>query len=294
MSSPLKRKVYELVASVMRGKHDGLGLFGKLMEKVARYVIFIANAERLSFMNGPQTQNHAPILPNSDIAGLVYDVGANNGDDVEYYLKKGLKVVAIEANPTLASAIRSRFADPVRRGALTVLNVAVGSKSGRALFYVSMDNDKIGSLTRPPDCFGDLIEVDVEVRTLSSIIDEFGDPAFVKVDIEGLDAAILHEMFSTGCMPNLLSAESHSLEILCELIVAGYRKFKVVEGKFVGQRFCNHQITTTWKEMVRHNFPEHSSGPFGDDLPGTWMDIDDTFRYLCQFGLGWKDIHARR
>jgi len=37
------------------------------------------------------------------IQPIIYDVGMNNGDDCEYYLTKGYRVVAVEANPALAS-----------------------------------------------------------------------------------------------------------------------------------------------------------------------------------------------
>ncbi len=32
---------------------------------------------------------------------LIYDVGMHNGADTDYYLKKGAKVVSIEADPQL-------------------------------------------------------------------------------------------------------------------------------------------------------------------------------------------------
>ena len=32
---------------------------------------------------------------------LIYDVGMSNGDDTAYYLHRGFRVVAIEANPLL-------------------------------------------------------------------------------------------------------------------------------------------------------------------------------------------------
>jgi hypothetical protein len=45
-------------------------------------------------------------------ADLLYDVGMNNGDDTAYYLYKGFRVVAVEADPVLVEAARERFAEP--------------------------------------------------------------------------------------------------------------------------------------------------------------------------------------
>lgn len=40
---------------------------------------------------------------------LIFDIGMHNGDDSDYYLKKGFRVIAIEANPTLCALGAARF-----------------------------------------------------------------------------------------------------------------------------------------------------------------------------------------
>ena len=35
------------------------------------------------------------------IEDLIYDIGMNHGEDTAYYLSKGFRVIAIEANPGL-------------------------------------------------------------------------------------------------------------------------------------------------------------------------------------------------
>ena len=41
---------------------------------------------------------------------LIYDVGLHIGQDTAFYLEKGFRVVAIEANPVLAHQVAVRFA----------------------------------------------------------------------------------------------------------------------------------------------------------------------------------------
>ena len=43
------------------------------------------------------------------VKNLVYDVGMNDGSDTLHYLKKGYKVVAIEADPTLVDSVRMKL-----------------------------------------------------------------------------------------------------------------------------------------------------------------------------------------
>ena len=48
---------------------------------------------------------------------LIMDVGMYDGSDTAYYLKQGYRVVAIDANPDMIDAAKSRFNDAVNSGA---------------------------------------------------------------------------------------------------------------------------------------------------------------------------------
>ncbi len=110
LSKPALR---HLIALAVRGPHDGLSRLGAGLEKLASYIVFVArNARqdakfRVQFAETP-TSSAAPARD-----AIVYDIGANNGDDTDYYLKKGLRVMAIEANPVLAAGIAHRFSDSI-------------------------------------------------------------------------------------------------------------------------------------------------------------------------------------
>ena len=67
---------------------------------------------------------------------LIYDIGLHTGQDTEFYLRKGFRVIAVEANPLLAREAEARFADEVDSGQLVILNVGVGEKAGKFPFYV--------------------------------------------------------------------------------------------------------------------------------------------------------------
>ena len=48
---------------------------------------------------------------------LIFDVGCNDGQDADFYLKKGFRVVEVEANPALCEALKKRFADEIAEAA---------------------------------------------------------------------------------------------------------------------------------------------------------------------------------
>ena len=51
-----------------------------------------------------------------NIANLIYDLGSHNGQDSEFYLKKGFTVVAVEANPELCEHLKRRFGREIAEG----------------------------------------------------------------------------------------------------------------------------------------------------------------------------------
>ena len=64
--------------------------------------------------------------------GLISDIGMNDGRDAAYYVSKGYRVVAIEADPTLAEQGQHRFSDDIRAGRVTVLNVGIAGSDSTA------------------------------------------------------------------------------------------------------------------------------------------------------------------
>ena len=123
------------------------------------------------------------------IADLIYDVGMNNGDDTAYYLFKGYRVVAVEADPTLIEKARERFADDIRRGQLELVNVAVGPKEETASFWICDSRSEWNSFNRRIASREELPHhaIDVQCRPFRSLLEQFGVPSYLKIDIEGHD-----------------------------------------------------------------------------------------------------------
>jgi 16S rRNA A1518/A1519 N6-dimethyltransferase RsmA/KsgA/DIM1 with predicted DNA glycosylase/AP lyase activity len=66
---------------------------------------------------------------------LVFDIGLHKGEDTDYYLKKGFRVVAVEANSELVRECRSRFAQEIANERLYIIEGAVAEGRGKVLFY---------------------------------------------------------------------------------------------------------------------------------------------------------------
>lgn len=224
---------------------------------------------------------------------VIYDFGSNNGDDLPYYLKKADLVVAVEANPLLCEQIRTRFPDELSAGRL-VLEDKVLATSGapeEVEFYVHKTNHVLSQFPEPDDLDA-FRRVVLPSCSPLNLIDRYGEPFYIKVDIEHYDVQILRELFTGGVQPPFISAEAHTAEVFAVLIAMGhYKSFKIVEGHSVSKVY--NGVTILGPEgHERYDFPNHSAGPFGDDVLGSWLDSFDMMRVLVAEGFGWKDIHA--
>lgn len=226
---------------------------------------------------------------------IIYDFGANNGDDIPYYLKKADLVVAVEANPSLCRQIEDRFSAEIHSGRLCVENcVLVGDGAdSKVYFYLHKRHHVLGQFPKPDESvIGDYEKVLLPSQSVMQIVTKHGAPYYIKIDIEGYEEVILKELFNNGVKPPYISAESLSIKVFALLAGLGdYPAFKLVDGATVAKKYSSHTILVNGTHE-RYSFPLHSAGPFGDDIAGEWMNADDLFERLAQEKLGWKDIHA--
>jgi FkbM family methyltransferase len=226
---------------------------------------------------------------------LIYDLGANTGDDLAYYLKKADVVVAVEANPTLAQQIEAKYSGAILEGRLFVENCVVTtlSHSADVPFYMHKHGHIISQFPRPAE--SELIhfdEVMLPSKSVLSLIERYGHPHYIKIDIEGYDHEIVRNLIENRIFPEFISAESHSIEVFALLASSNfYTSFNLVDGRSVVEKYKNTPISTlTGQEYF--SFPSHAAGPFGEDIKSPWMTSEHFFELLAYEGLGWKDIHA--
>jgi len=226
---------------------------------------------------------------------VIYDLGANRGDNIPYYSKKADLVIAVEANPTLCKEIEARFAAEIAAERLRVENCVIVGEGAAAevSFYLHKRHHVLGQFPRPDESvIGDYDELVLPAKSISEIVRTHGKPAYIKIDIEHSEEAVLTELFRGGVRPPYISAESHSIRVFALLAGMGeYRAFKLVEGETVAKDYKNASIQMSGGRES-YSFPEHSAGPFGDDVAGEWMNADDLFEVLAERGMGWRDIHA--
>ena len=115
-------------------------------------------------------------------------MGAHNGDHTAFYLAKGFRVVAIDANLAMTDACARRFGREISDGRLVVLNIGIGATAGTFPFYVNR-NTVFSSFNAQLGGRGDAFveTVDVLMLPLAGLFARYAVPYYLKIDIEGHD-----------------------------------------------------------------------------------------------------------
>ncbi len=245
----------------------------------------------------------------------IFDIGMYDGSDTRYFLDEGYRVVAVEANPQLAAKALNEFNDYVTKGRLTVLNRALANKPGDIALVLCADDLGASSI------FSDKVAHrnpcgtrTVKAVTFSELIDQFGVPEYVKVDIEGADRHCILSI-TPESRPRFVSFEADDdlEELVRHMRRIGYRQFKLI-GQCSFLELTNER---SWKNRLRRKAVRilgfdnplrvrragrwfqlmHSSGPAPWASDGAWTSAETM---LSKWGrarrhdqlMGWYDVHA--
>lgn len=240
---------------------------------------------------------------------LIYDVGMHRGEDTDFYLKKGFRVVGFEADPDFASHCRARFAAALAAGQLVIVEgaiveeatLAAGAKTVR--FYKNLDSSVWGTGHKSWDernkALGTRsVTLEVPVISFRECLLQHGVPHYMKVDIEGADLICIGALLHFTERPDYLSLESEkvSFDKLLEefrlLEQLGYTEFQAVQQSTIASQTIPPSPAREGR-YVTHSFPYGSSGLFGRELPDFWQSRDVILRRYRIIFLGYRLLGDR-
>jgi FkbM family methyltransferase len=234
---------------------------------------------------------------------LIFDLGANQGEDTEFYLAKGFRVVAVEANPLLHAMLRDRLAGPIAHGQLVLLNLGIWSEAATLTFYLNEDNDHWSSFdpaygTRRGTRYRSLA---IPCLTAPELLRRFGVPRYLKVDIEGADRLVLAGLHGLSPLPRYISVEEYGVQAILDLAALGYRRFQILPQN--DKSWAVPPQPPREGGYAARQFGGKDSGLFGAELPSEWLSHEAV---VAAFTSGirqadgtfvgppneWWDIHA--
>jgi FkbM family methyltransferase len=153
---------------------------------------------------------------------LCFDVGANIGNRTSIFINIGYeKVIAIEPQRNCLSILKNKFENNHR---VLIIDKALSEVVKTENMYIS-NSDTISSMDinfinevkkdRFKNYKWDICE-EVETTTLDNLINLYGIPDFIKIDVEGYELNVLKGLSKpVNCISFEYTPELHDRSILC-------------------------------------------------------------------------------
>jgi FkbM family methyltransferase len=165
-----------------------------------------------------------------DGVNVIFDVGANHGDKAWAFTQISDLVVCFEPDKTCFEALRKRYR---KRRDIFLENVALGEEVGTGIFFVEEEGSAFNTLNEKERDWiiteqkKSIREVLVPVSTLDRMIEKYGCPDFIKIDVEGAEEQVFKGL-------------NRFIPIIC--FEANLPRFQLETLKII-DRFSSHEST---------------------------------------------------
>lgn len=178
---------------------------------------------------------------------LVFDIGAHVGDRVASFRRLGARMVAVEPQPAMVKVLKLLYG---RDADVVIEAVAVGRSTGTISLMINADNPTVSTaspefVTAARGAPGWQTQrwtrsLQVPVTTLDSLIDKYGAPAFIKIDVEGFEEEALQGLaHAVKALSFEFTTIQRDVALACieRCITLGYARFNAALGE--SQIFVN-------------------------------------------------------
>ncbi len=173
---------------------------------------------------------YQPFVKSGD---LCFDIGANVGERTEALLKLGARVVAVEPQRACVEQLNKKFS---KHPLLTVVHGAVGDYKGTVQLNLCDETTECATFSEDfMKAYGTISNLHwrrkeaVQMTTLDALIESYGLPAFIKMDVEGYESKVLDGLHHT--VPCI------SFEFNQQLLADTYKALQALDE--IGRYECN-------------------------------------------------------
>jgi FkbM family methyltransferase len=157
------------------------------------------------------------LLSEFEPGDLIFDIGANIGDKTDTFLRIGAQVVAVDPDEHSQAILRQKFLRyRMRPKPVTIVGKAVGATVDVETMLVCAPGSVFNTLSKKgasivsgaangPEQSSETVEYQekktVETTTLEHLIEAYGLPSFIKIDVVGFELEVLQGLHrSVPCL----------------------------------------------------------------------------------------------
>jgi FkbM family methyltransferase len=143
-------------------------------------------------------------LQNLTPGALVFDIGANQGAKTDVFLRLGAKVVAVDPDSVNQRVLHQKFRSyRLRALPVAIVPAAVAAEEGSQTLWIAepgsakntLNRKWVDTLQHDLTRFGQTLQFDVQqtvpTTTLDQLMTQFGQPFFIKIDVEGAEFEVI-------------------------------------------------------------------------------------------------------
>ncbi len=196
---------------------------------------------------------------------LVFDIGAHVGDRVASFRRLGARTVAVEPQPAMVKVLKLFYG---RDADVAIEAVAVGRSVGTTSMMINADNPTVSTASREfVDAARDAPgwqtqrwtrSIQVQVTTLDALIDKYGAPVFIKIDVEGFEEEALQGLAHTvKALSFEFTTIQREIALACieRCLTLGYARFNAALGEsqtFVHDDWVGGEEIAHWLTGLPH------------------------------------------
>lgn len=245
-----------------------LGLYQRFKVSYAYDLYWAVTDRRVLAARSKEVAFYRGVLAGLASGDLIFDIGANCGEKADIFLRLGAKVLAIEPDASNQLTLTQRFRQwRIVKKDVVVVGKAVSDRQGVQTFYVNAAGSALNTLSKKwvdvlasdGQRFGANLDFkeqrQIETTTLEQLIEEFGAPFFVKIDVEGSELDVLRGLqrpvpylsFEVN-LPEFKSEGHRCIQQLCSVDASGTFNFAAncQEGLILGQWLSGREFASVF------------------------------------------------
>lgn len=201
---------------------------------------------------------------------LFFDIGANIGFKTKVFRSLGINVVAVEPQENCFAILTNKF---IEDNKVKLVNKGISNQRGEMKIKISSSSSLISTFSdkwQKDGRFNNFSydkEQMVKVITFDDLVNEYGVPDFVKIDVEGYEYEVISGLNKKiPCLSFEFTSEffTDSIKILEHLEKLGFTQFNYGDGEKMKLIFDNWLNKNEFVNYIINQIKEN---------PNLWGDV---------------------